>query len=84
MKTIKINIPTSFFLEVRTWWKERISKRYKHNRQILEELEDYICLLVRDDKYFMEISCFAKQELAEGPDCRIRRAFKEFVSKLKL
>lgn len=75
--TIKIKIPTSFS-EVRTWRKERISKRYKHNRKILAELEDYICLL-RDDKYFMEISCLAKNELAEGPDCRIRRAFKEFV-----
>lgn len=64
--TIKMKIPTSFS-EVRAWWKERISKRYKHNRQVLQDMENEICEEINSEYWRKDISDYMKKTLTSGP-----------------
>lgn len=84
MKTIniKINIPTSFS-EVRSWWKERISKRYRHNRQVLQDMENEICEEINSGYWSKDISEYMKKTLTSGPYGYIHTICRKYKRRLK-
>lgn len=62
MKKLTIEIPTTF-AEIRLLWMARISKRYKHNISVINEIEADICEEISSGYWSKDISEYMKREL---------------------
>lgn len=82
MKIITIKVFTSLS-EVRTWWKEFKSKKYKHNRKLLFDLEKEICDEINNKYWSKDISDYARKQLTNGCYSKIRVIFRNYRKELK-
>lgn len=84
MKTfeIKIKIFTSFS-EVKDWYKELVSKRYKHNRQVLQGMENEICEEINSGYWNKDISDYMRKTLTDGYYSKIHEICRKYKSQLK-
>lgn len=82
MKIIKIKIPTSFS-EVKAWWKERTSKRYKHNKKIIEDFAIEICEEIKSGYWSKDISDYMKKEFTADYCGKIYKICRKYKKELK-
>lgn len=81
MKTITFNIFTSLD-EVKSYFKELKSKRYKHNRRVFKEFAEAVNDEVKSGYWSNDISEYCRKDLT-GQNGKINRMYNEYVHKLK-
>lgn len=82
MKTLTIKIPTSI-TEIKDLWKERSSKRYRHNKAVFADFAVAVNEEVRSNYWSKDISEYARKAIADPYSGRICELYNEYKNKLK-
>lgn len=82
MKTITIKILTSIS-EIKEYFKERASKRYKHNKKCFSDFAKEVSNEIGSGYWSNDISEYMRKTLTNPYSGKLNEIYRKYLSKLK-